>query len=303
MSILPIPERLNVVTLAFASAACGSFLWIASHASGWLWIAIAALGFSFTANTMFALLHESVHGLFSCRRWLNESAGVIAGAWFPTGLSIQRAFHLTHHRNNRGPAEQFDYFQPGEIRWLKRAQWYAILTGVYWIVAVIGVLVFAITPREVRMRARKRRSIAMHQTSGSAYLAALDTLPPIRARAEIVFALGFQIAVIAALDLSIIGWLACYGGFALQWSSLQYADHAFSPLDPREGAWNLRVSPIARAFFLNYHLHLAHHREPRTSWIHLPSLVDPREPQPYFWAIWAAMWRGPRPMPEERRDG
>ncbi len=37
------------------------------------------------------------------------------------------------------------------------------------------------------------------------------------------------------------------------------ADHAFSPRDVVNGAWNLRVLPWTRALALNYHHHKAHH--------------------------------------------
>ncbi len=88
----------------------------------------------------------------------------------------------------------------------------------------------------------------------------------------------------------------------MQWSALQYADHAFSPLDPANGAWNLKVNRVTRAVFLNYHLHLAHHRHPQVPWIHLDQLVDPLEPQPGFLRTWLAMWRGPRPPPAEAKS-
>jgi len=108
-----------------------------------------------------------------------------------------------------------------------------------------------------------------------------------------------QVAAFTLLDLSLWGWLACYAAFGLHWSSLQYADHAFSPLDRRDGAWNLRVNPITRALFLNYHYHLAHHQHPRTPWLYLGRLVDPTLLQPSFLGIWLRMWRGPEPLPKE----
>jgi hypothetical protein len=49
------------------------------------------------------------------------------------------------------------------------------------------------------------------------------------------------------------------------------ADHAFSPLDQREGAWNLTVSAFTRMAFLNYHFHLCHHRDPTVPWRSLRS--------------------------------
>lgn len=293
-----IPGVLNLTLLGMAAIAAVGCLWWASHAGAWWWVAMAAVCFSFVNNTIFALLHEAVHGVLHSSKVVNRWGGRFAAAFFPTGYMVQRAFHTTHHRNNRGRFEQFDYLHDDDVKWLKIAQWYAILTGVYWLVTVLGVAAFAVVPRALRVRLlRARESRVARQTSSGPYLDALDVLPAVPARLELLGTAAFQAALIYTLDLSAAGWLACYAAFGLNWSSLQYADHAFSPLDPQHGAWNLRVNPVVRALFLNYHCHLAHHQHPRAAWIHLPGLVDPSAPRPRFVDIWWSMWRGPRPFP------
>ena len=84
----------------------------------------------------------------------------------------------------------------------------------------------------------------------------------------------------------------------MNWSSLQYADHAWSELDVREGAWNLRVNKLVQWLFLNYHHHKAHHQHPEVSWLNLSEHVDFTEQRPSFLKIWLSMWRGPRPLPK-----
>ena len=86
--------------------------------------------------------------------------------------------------------------------------------------------------------------------------------------------MAMQIALVAARSQR-SRLAVCYAAFAINWSSLQYTDHAFSKLDVRDGAWNLRVNPSTRLLFLNYHHHLAHHRHPQVPWIHLGRFVDP----------------------------
>jgi fatty acid desaturase/phytoene/squalene synthetase len=291
-----IPSLLNFALLIAASFASAALLYSASHAtSGW-WVIASAIGFSFTANTLFSLLHEAVHGIFCNKRVLNDWAGRWASAWFPTGFSMQRCFHLTHHRNNRSSAEQFDVLHPGDNKWLKYAQWYAILTGIYWAVAVLGALAYVLVPQILRARLlHLAGSQATQQTSAQPYVGALDGLDPLTSRLEVIASVGLQVVLIWVLDLSTLGWITCYGAFALSWSSLQYMDHAFSPLDARQGAWNLQVNPIVRAFFLNYHFHLAHHQHPSVPWLHLgaEAVIGPR-----FVDVWAQSWRGPRPLTE-----
>jgi fatty acid desaturase/phytoene/squalene synthetase len=292
-----IPAGLNLVLLLAASATAAALLYGAAHASNVVAVVGCAIAFSFVGNTLFSLMHEAVHGVLHPARGINEWAGRLASAWFPTSLSLQRAFHLTHHRYNRSRFEQFDLLHEGDIRWLKKAQWYAILTGLYWFVTVMGVLAYAILPAGLRRGLADRQSeVAGEQTGGSVYAEALEGVEPARARLEIVASFALQVTLFVTLDLTWWSWLACYGAFALNWSSLQYADHAFSVLDRRDGAWNLRVNTLTRLLFLNYHAHLAHHQHPQVSWVHLHALASQGEPGPSFWQVWKSMWLGPVPV-------
>jgi fatty acid desaturase len=293
-----IPATLNMLLLCAAGVASTAFLVVASHAAS-MWVMLAAaLAFSFTANTLFSLMHESVHGLLlPDPRW-NRWLGRIAAAFFPTSITLQKAFHLTHHRNNRSPQERFDYIEPGDIAWAKRIQWYGILTGMYWVVTQLGLLVYLVAPVFLRIPIlRRATSRFARQSSSGAYLEVFDQVDGRVARAELLASFAFQVLLFLALDLSLAGWAVCYAAFAVHWSGLQYADHAFSPLNAQDGAWNLRANVISRSLFLNYHHHLAHHRHPNTPWLYLGRYVDPAEPQPSFLGIWLRMWRGPRRLP------
>lgn len=292
-----IPDTLNLGVLFISASASAALLYGASHAPNFLIAALCAIAFSFTANTIFSLLHEAVHGLFSSHKNINTWAGRFAAAWFPTGLMLQRAFHLTHHKNNRSELEQFDILHPGDIKWLKYAQWYGILTGIYWAVSVLGALIYCLLPQVFCLKLlREKQSRIATQTSSIAYLQAVEKMDPWIARAEIAFSVGFQIMLFLLLDLSLMGWLSCYAAFGLNWSSLQYTDHAFSPLDAQQGAWNLRVGWFGRILFLNYHTHLAHHQNPRAPWTYLPSLIVEGTPRPGFFRVWWASWGGPKPI-------
>ena len=294
---IAIPGALNIALTIIAAATCCALLWLASHGTLWQ-IAFAAIAFSYVNNTMFSLLHESVHGIAHRNRAINEWIGRFAAAFFPTSFSIQRICHMGHHARNRTLEEQFDYIHPSDHKLLKGAQWYSILTGLYWLFVPIGAIVYAIWPGIVEQPwLTSRDSNVATQTGGSSILAGLADAPVWRVRLELLFAIAIQSAMFVAFDLRLIGWLACYAAFAINWSSLQYADHAFSELDVRNGAWNLRVTPIARAFFLNYHHHRAHHQNPHIPWLHLGRFVGNGEPRPLFWRVYFSMWRGPRLLP------
>ncbi|RKH56203.1 fatty acid desaturase [Corallococcus aberystwythensis] len=296
----PIPATLNTALLVAAMGAGALCLWTASHAEG-LWVRLAAAGvFSYVNNTVFSLLHEATHGVLHPSRRLNDGLGRLAAAFFPTSFTLQRAFHLTHHRYNRTAREQFDYLHPGDHRVLKYAQWYVILTGVYWLFVPLGALVFALAPGLLR-RLRGPGTRYGEQTGADAYLGRLEDAPGTAIRLEVLGMVAVQAGLAAALDLTLVGWALCYAAFAVNWSSLQYADHAWSPLDVREGAWDLKVAAPVRWVFLNYHYHRAHHRHPQVPWLYLGRYVDEGVPRPSFLRVWLSMWRGPRPFPGQTK--
>src|SRR2546425_10633248 len=136
----PIPGALNIaLTVVAATLAC-LFLWVASHTEAWSYQLLAAIAFSYVNNTLFALLHESVHGVFHRNSTVNEWCGRLTAAFFPTGFTFQRICHLGHHQRNRTPTEQFDYYHPRDNKLLKYVQWYGILTGLYWLVSPLACL-------------------------------------------------------------------------------------------------------------------------------------------------------------------
>lgn len=291
-----IPNGLNLTLLGVVSVLVALLLRAASHSEGpiiFLW----ALLFSYFNHTMYALLHEAVHATFHSNRRVNDWAGRWAASFFPTSYRLQRAFHLTHHRDNRTESEQWDYLRPGDNRFLKLAQWYAILTGLYWVFVPTASLLYLFVPKGLTL-SPLRSSQAARQTSSDNYLRALDGLDRRHAQTDVLFTIGLQLSMAALLSITWKGWAVCYAAFAFNWCSLQYADHAFSPLDLQKGAWNLRTHPWLRRCLLNYPLHRAHHQHPNRSWVDLPHLVDPdEEPQPTFLEIWLRMWKGPEKLP------
>lgn len=303
-----IPGRLNVVLAVAAATLALGLLWFASHVGSWPWLIAAALVFSYVNNTIFSLLHEAVHGHFHARRAVNEWSGRLLAAFFPTGLTFQRICHLGHHRRNRTSAELFDYLRPDDNRLLKYLQWYGVLTGVYWLASPLGCLLYFCCPWLLGLRMFQPASQFGRQTSTAAMLSGFEGAPGAKIRLEIALGFSLQAAAFWLLDLSLAGWLVCYAAFAVNWSSLQYADHAWSALDVHEGAWNLEVNPLVQALFLNYHHHKAHHQNPQVPWLHLPEYVDFSAPRPSFLRIYLSMWRGPRRYPaggggeDERRD-
>ena len=116
---------------------------------------------------------------------------------------------------------------------------------------------------------RNKQNNWIKHTGAEAMLAQINHASINTIRLEIVWTVIFQVLLFLLINLSWVSWVLCYACFAVNWSSLQYADHAWSELDPKQGAWNLKINPVIRAIFLNYHLHHSHHTHPRLPWLYL----------------------------------
>lgn len=291
----PIPEKTNIFIFVVTLPAIWGLLWLGSHASLWLAI-VAAIVFSLVNHLPFSLMHEAVHGVFSPNRWRNDFFGMLAAAIFPTSFTMQKVAHLGHHRRNRTDEELYDYYLPTQSKASKNFSLYAgNLLGLYWFCIPFSNLIYLIAPW---LYTSKWFVEGPARTLGfEPYVKEIAQLPKLRIWLECLLAFTYQVLVWLMLDLNWQGWLLCYWAFALHWSALQYVDHAWSPRDVINGAWNLKVLPITRALTLNYHYHLAHHRTPQVPWVYLPTLVNKNEPQPTFWSIYFSLWRGSRPAP------
>lgn len=308
---ISIPANLNLF-LALSSITLLTFLlYTTAHTDSW-WVKLACIAlFAYTGNTTFSLLHEAVHSNFHYNRKVNYIFGNITAAMFPTAYSFQKRCHLNHHRNNRTQYELFEMYDDRDNKLVKNITLYGVLTGIYWFIPFLGSVWLLVNPESLlSSRFSGKNNYEVGRMGGASMLRSFENLSPreiMRMRLEVVFTICVQISLFYFLRLDFVSYILCYFAFGFTWSALQYADHAYSVRDIRNGAWNLKVHPITKAFFLNYHDHLAHHQHPNVPWIHLPKFVDPRVEKPEFLAIYLKMWKGlvkhdlkePAPIDEE----
>lgn len=295
----PVPGNLNIsIALAVLIVNIYLLFWTNNQTDWRLWL-LGALVFSFTNNTTFSLLHEATHGQFHRNRTVNNLFGRLMAAMFPTSFSLQQLYHLGHHRRNRTDAEMFDLYYEGDNLFVKKFIILGTVGGIYWTTPFLSCVLFLIHPRWVLNPSFKDSKVlvalsADHMLGGlEKALAKISTV-----RTEILFTIFFQLALIYSLGLTFKTWILCYWLFGMNWGSLQYADHVGSKRSIREGAWNLKVNPVLRILFLNYHLHLVHHRYPNLPWIYLPRFFDRNDTYPsYTSKLWEFL-TGPRPASE-----
>jgi fatty acid desaturase len=288
---------LTAVNILLTLGAGGLYLaslWAASHAESWILKGVAVVVFALVANTLFSLLHEAVHRVYSLTPWVNSVFGQLCAAFFPTGLTFQRIFHIGHHLRNRTDHEMFDLYYPTDNKFTKYLQFYCIFNGVYWFSVPISWLVYFFFPWAYLWLGHSE-SVELRRAGVVTFQYVYRHPKRWRIRFELLTTMLFQLGIIWALDLKLWPTLLCFWVFGLAWGALQYADHAWSVRDIRQGAWNLRIHPWIKAIFLNYHDHHVHHAHPRIPWHRLPAHVDPSLPRPSFWTIYWEMWKGPRP--------
>jgi fatty acid desaturase len=286
---------LNATLLLLSLLATSACLWAASHLD-MFYAGAAIFLFALVNNTPFALMHEAVHGIAATSPRLNALIGIVSGWMFPTSFAMQRIAHLGHHQRNRTDEELYDYYLPQQSR-LVRNLWLYLgnLLGLYWWSVLFSNLLYCLCPWIWRSRFFVQ-TLAPALGFGP-YVRDLAQIAPSRLWGEIALAFAWQTAIFYVFDLALIPTLLCYAAFALHWSVLQYADHAWSARDVRNGAWNLKVLPSSRWIALNYHYHRAHHQQPEIPWYALPAQVAPNERQPSFWRVYFSLWKGVRSAP------
>ena len=294
MNLVRYQEYINGTIQLLASGGALYGLWLTSHGILWWQKVLGILLFALSNNTLFSLLHEAVHKIYSKNQQLNDVMGIFASAFFPTGFTFQRLCHLAHHCNNRSDHEMFDMYYPHDNLLLKRIQFFGIFTGLYWLVLVLGWIIYFVYPGFfVLVSDLGKKSHILRHADVAILLPFGKTTKEARIRYELAFTLLTQILIFYLLQLTFGWWLLAYWVFSLFWGSLQYADHAFSPRDIRKGAWDLRINPIMRYIFLNYHHHRAHHMNPNVPWFDLAKYIDHGNYRPSFLEIYLRMWKGP----------
>lgn len=289
-----IPQRLNVAIIVGQLAALAvCFLTAARVQSGWS-LAALAIAFGIVMNSVYSIIHEAEHAiLFQNRRW-NDLAGAFMALFFPAPFHLIRQGHLGHHFRNRSDDEAFDFYFEEDHRLWRCLVLYGILTGCYWIVVVLGNVVFLLFPF-----AADKRYWNFDRPSA----AFMESLNPVYRRliqAECLAAITLHVFIVWWLRIPIFNYAIMYFGFGFSWSAMQYVHHYGTERHVTRGARNLWLwKPIDR-LWLNHNWHLTHHEHPTVPWIHLPVLdsIQPQRKKGFLLWSYLKMWRGPRKTTE-----
>lgn len=241
----------------------------------WLLLPVLAL-----TSTHWALLHESIHGLFHPLPAVNRLAGRALALAGGSSFRVLRFGHLMHHRFNRYRMDRPDCFDPAEMSpVLARARYFLELFGGLYLIEVVVPLLFLL-PRPLCVaildRIYAHPDAAVQTVGGVARQSFIGTRQLRELRQD-------ALASILLFGLAGLAWgaqwpllVAFLLGRGLIVSFFDNVYHYRTPLDLIVYAYNLRLPRLLRLAFLNMNLHRVHPREPHLPWWRLPARLDER---------------------------
>jgi fatty acid desaturase len=294
----PIPSIANAVIVTAQLVALAACFYAASRVRGFWPIAGLSVAFGVLMNSVYSIVHEAEHAILFPRRRANEAAGIVMALFFPAPFHLLRQGHIGHHLRNRSDDEAFDlYFDGDNLVW-KWMVWLGILTGMYYVVVVIGNVVAAVAPFVLD---RRHFSIDRHVPVDRASAAFFESLNPAHLRwmqLEGAAAIALHVGIVWGLRIPLVTYLAMYATFGFMWSAMQYVHHYGTERHVTRGARNLWLFGPIDALWLNHNWHRAHHENPTTPWVYLPTVgaEDVPEHRRRGFLPWAylKMWKGPR---------
>lgn len=289
----PIPSALNFILCVIQIAVALAVLTAASHAASATILIAAAVAFAFVMQVGFCLAHESVHGKLQTNRRANLVSGIVLFALFPGSYHFFEIAHLVHHHRNRSDAELEDYVLSGERAWLKRACYYLLIGGLFWLLVPFTSLLVALVPK---------KRIAMPAPMDDAgsfrrFVQFLNEVRPDRVRRDVFAVIVFWAVAFPLLHLSLSAVLACYAAFAFSWASQQYIYHVRTPRHAILGALDLRLIRPMEMFYLHFNYHLTHHLAVWVPWIYLRQIA-PEKPSLGYLRTYLGLWLPPQRIEE-----
>jgi fatty acid desaturase len=287
---IEIPAKSNAVIIVLQLVAiAGCFYGLSKVRSGWS-LAILAVVFGIVMNSVYSIIHEAEHAILFPNRFWNDLAGACMALFFPAPFHLIRQGHLGHHFRNRSDDEAFDLYLEGDHRLWRWLVLYGILTGCYWIVVVLGNIVFLFFPFAVNKKYWDfdRPSAAFMESLNPSYRRLIQL--------ECLGVILLHSLVIWGLHIAPWRYAIMYFGFGFTWSAMQYVHHYGTERHVTRGARNLRLSEPIDRLWLNHNWHRVHHEHPTVPWIHLPVIGGGEETGRRGFLPWfyLKMWRGPR---------
>ena len=232
----------------------------------WAWAAVVLLP---SANALFWLVHEGIHGHLARNRQQNFWLGCILAWVFGGSFTQLRTAHLLHHKYNRTELERVEVYErkPGQY-FAQALDYYAQLFGGLYLALLFVPMLFCVVPASgLRRLAELLPSSSFAGQVARAIVAKDRTIMHIRLEGSAVIALFSASAVCYGSHwllflIVLLGRGACF-------SLVDYVYHYGSPVGDVRHAYNLRMNEPLSIFLLRSHYHGVHHAHPNLPWYEL----------------------------------
>lgn len=258
-----------LVTLHLGTAALLLFIlpvFLLPSSQQWAWLAVALLP---SANALFQLLHEGIHGHLARDRNHNFWLGRVLTLLFGGSFTQLRTAHLLHHKYNRTQLERVEVYERkrGQYLWQAFDYYFQLFGGLY-LAVLLPPIVFCLVPKAGLRRIAARMPATTY--AGQVALASL-------ARDRTIRNIRLEAAAVVAL---FVASAACYGshwllfltvifGRGACFSLADYVYHYGSPVGDVRHAYNLHMVEPLSTLLLHSHYHGVHHAHPHIPWYKL----------------------------------
>ncbi|AOP35944.1 stearoyl-CoA 9-desaturase [Leptospira tipperaryensis] len=219
--------------------------------------------------TLWALIHECVHGNFSNSRDESHLTGRILCIIFGTPYQVAKTAHLMHHKFNRKEGDRIEFLeQNGTPVFIQKFFYYLkLLQGTY-ILEVAGGFLLSLPLSFSIPFAEKYFSRLPVQRAFFKQIQKPEIIRELRIDCLWIFFLFGIAFFFSGSFFWILGMILIFRGFIV--SVLDHSYHYGKEIDDSYSSYNLSVPKVISFLFLNFNYHRVHHFFPGCPWNRLP---------------------------------
>lgn len=219
--------------------------------------------------TLWALIHECVHGNFSNSRNESHFAGRILCILFGTPYQVAKTAHLMHHKFNRQEGERIEFIEQNGIPLSIQKFFYylKLLQGTYFLEVAGGLLLSLPLSFSIPF-AQKYLSNLPVQRAFFKQIQKPEIVRELRIDSFwILFLFGLAF-LFSGSFFWVLASVLILRGFIV--SVLDHSYHYGNDIYDSHSSYNLEVPKVLSFLFLNFNYHRIHHFFPGCPWNRLP---------------------------------
>jgi len=242
-------------------------------------------------NTLWALIHEGVHGNLNSVPQKNLRFSRILAVLMHSNFEVLKFGHLMHHRYNR---TDYDLTEGYESNFIKNNfLYYAHITIGIYLAEVIGPLVFLLPAKVITVLFESiLGKDHPYVINGKKLLLTRSKINKIRIDILINISIFLSIIILYGSYIGIYLWYLLIRGWMI--SSVDNLPHYGAGLDRINGSFNLSTNNIWQKMILNFNYHRVHHKYPNLAWHLLPGkfITDKEYFDADYFQQYRKQWRG-----------